>query len=1233
MEEEEFPAPPPLLLLDFESGVSGSEGGADLPLPPPPPLDLDNEQGPPPSLPPRDYGETADVCPSHTDVDPSCEKGNGHIHEMHEEYQAMKAAAEEENEEETGELFDIEDDDYDIFAANNVNGSADIGQAEKTIENTDSSSTVVVPEETSSVATEPINGSNGTKRTTPADLLDASNERETDGQWEDEVIYDEVSFEPQPSIPSISGEDFIYDPVTLVGGEVESGVADISPDDCWSSSEFESYSDGSADEVDEERPGPAAALSEKLKNSKRPVQDFMRAARENTKGGLERTKAAVLKRGRSLMLKTAQMAAGQAVHGRLATSPDEDVYRDFKITEGKAVPPSLSPMPEGLNPTQMLRRCILKSIVDSEKNYVDALQRIQQFYERPMLEREQRVLSERKVRTIFFRLREILQCHRIFSMALAERVQNWDRDETIGDLFVASFSRSMVHEVYTEYVGNVSMATQILRKANVTRPNFREFLNSCKQESCDRRLLPSLLMLPIQRFPQLIMLLQDMLRHTAPRHTDRLSLQMALSELEALASQLNEHRREADRHAECRAIAGTLNDRCLAKSLQAGDSFIIRKDDVMESVLGDRGELLKNKRRRLFLLNNLLIAVTVNPRTPYDGNGVVPTGPRYVLKWSVPLLQVQVQGGEAEEEQAGRISEIPASLSQELKDIRHDSEILSQICHLVGTLKWSYPILCPMDLQACMTTLEHRLKQREAEAGEMGRSLILLQLKGRPDKHGRPTTFGAVFNAASPLVRASWLRDLYIAQLALEDDNQPAWFSALEDGNILQTSRYPLLLAHLPTFELRQHDSRPECAAYNPIGAPVLSDQQSQLSLVEGSIWVGGGSGGMGQVAVLSTNRRVPRITECFTVESPVVHMAFVGSAERMDACEPCMWLAMEDGSLAVYRCSPGHKKVHLAGFPSMGPRTIRSLRQAGGKVYAGMADGTLTVFSHPTDKEWEQSGSISLASEPISCLISVSNDLWVGCANRVLLVSMETLSMSDSFEAHSEPARVVSQMAGSGVGVWLSFSEGAVLRLFHTETQQQLQEVNLNTPIQRALPGHDSVCVTCLEVSPGLLWVGTNLGLLLTLPLPRLEGVPKLTGRGQVAYHGHSGPVSFIVTAITPQVGSPSQQRCQKTLAASSNEVRGSKDGRTSVCSQLSTESSSSSHTAEEGAPNAEPTATPQPISNVPNRHKSAAVAVVVTGGTGCRSLPRPSRLSTGEQKGESSHGKAQLLAWFMSY
>jgi hypothetical protein len=41
-----------------------------------------------------------------------------------------------------------------------------------------------------------------------------------------------------------------------------------------------------------------------------------------------------------------------------------------------------------------------------------------------------------------------------------------------------------------------------------------------------------------------------------------------------------------------------------------------------------------------------------------------------------------------------------------------------------------------------------------------------------------------------------------------------------------------------------------------------------------------------------------------------------------------------------------------------------------------------------------------------------------------------------------------------------------------------------------------------------GLLWVGTNVGIALTIPLPRLEGVPIISGKANISYHAHFGPV-----------------------------------------------------------------------------------------------------------------------------
>lgn len=40
----------------------------------------------------------------------------------------------------------------------------------------------------------------------------------------------------------------------------------------------------------------------------------------------------------------------------------------------------------------------------------------------------------------FYRVREILQCHFLFQIALASRMAEWDSLEMIGDVFVASVS-------------------------------------------------------------------------------------------------------------------------------------------------------------------------------------------------------------------------------------------------------------------------------------------------------------------------------------------------------------------------------------------------------------------------------------------------------------------------------------------------------------------------------------------------------------------------------------------------------------------------------------------------------------------------------------------------------------------------------------------------------------------------------------------------------------------------
>ena len=62
-------------------------------------------------------------------------------------------------------------------------------------------------------------------------------------------------------------------------------------------------------------------------------------------------------------------------------------------------------------------------------------------------------------------------------------------------------------------------------------------------------------------------------------------------------------------------------------------------------------------------------------------------------------------------------------------------------------------------------------------------------------------------------------------------------------------------------------------------------------------------------------------------------------------------------------------------------------------------------------------------------------------------------------------------------------------------------------------IPGSnlDKVYVTSLLAKEGLLWVGLNIGLIITYPLPRLGGIPTVSGQACISFHAHKGPVKYF--------------------------------------------------------------------------------------------------------------------------
>ncbi|XP_065593936.1 rho guanine nucleotide exchange factor 10-like protein isoform X4 [Cyrtonyx montezumae] len=947
---------------------------------------------------------------------------------------------------------------------------------------------------------------------------------------EDDVIYDDVPCENFDA--NQDGRSLIYE-------DVQRGE-----DLGWSSSEFESYSEESGEENK-----PEAEPAKQRASFQPKMTQLMKAAKSGTKDGLEKTKIAVMRKVTFLHRKEVP-----------GDSEEEDTgFLEVTVSDMKHPPPELGPMPTGLSPQQVVRRHILGSIVQSERSYVDSLKRILQDYRNPLMEMEPKVLSARKCQVVFFRLKEILQCHSMFQIALSSRVAEWDSAEKIGDLFVASFSKSMVLDVYSDYVNNFTTAMSLIKKACLTKPAFLDFLKKRQMASTDRVTLYGLMVKPIQRFPQFILLLQDMLKNTPKGHADRLSLQLALTELETLAEKLNEQKRVADQVSEIQQLSKSISDRSsLSKLLNSGQRQLLLCETLTETVYGDRGQLIKSKERKVFLLNDMLVCANINFKGQLEISSLVPLGPKYVVKWSTALPQVQVvevgqeSGGYDKDNvvihNAGAKKHAPTGpashnkvylgpprLFQELQDLQKDLAVVEQITLLISTLHGTYQNLNMTVAQDWCLALQRMMKVKEEEIHSANKCRLRLLLPGKPDKSGRPISVMVVFITPNPLSKISWVNCLHLAKIGLREENQPGWLCPDEDKKSKAPFWCPILSCHMPAFSSKALDLQLSAAVHNPVQSSLLGFSAVSTSLPQGYLWVGGGQEGAGgQVEIFSLNRSVPRTVKSFPVASPVLCMEYIpevaegdkvgteepraGAEQPTAALHPTVCLGLRDGSIAVYgSVDTGTQCLLTCKSPGMQP--VLCLKHSPEFLFAGLQDGTVAAYPRNNGGLWdltEQPTCLPVGTGPVQALLMLDETLWASCANQVTVLDASTLCAQQTFEAHPDTEASVTHMIKAGSGVWMAFSSGSSIRLFHTETLEHLQEINIATRTTFVLPGQRHVRVTSLLICQGLLWVGTDQGIIVLLPVPRLEGIPKITGKGMVSLNGHGGPVDFLAVALS---------------------------------------------------------------------------------------------------------------------
>lgn len=209
-----------------------------------------------------------------------------------------------------------------------------------------------------------------------------------------------------------------------------------------------------------------------------------------------------------------------------------------------------------------------------------------------------------------------------------------------------------------------------------------------------------------------------------------MSLQLALTQLESLAEMLNERKREAEQHQAFREmlghISGTFNVRALANSDGAKQRYLLREDNLTQLEFNAAGFIIKSKQRRLLLLNDRVICVSVAPKQSADFGATE----KLSFKWMYPVTDVEIvdnstsatlsriltagmnkggslrsnasftsDGGNGSSSNAstpangtGQTNNLMGAdnLCTEMSNLMHDYEVMSRINDLVRSLKGNY---------------------------------------------------------------------------------------------------------------------------------------------------------------------------------------------------------------------------------------------------------------------------------------------------------------------------------------------------------------------------------------------------------------------------------------------------------------------------------------------------------------------------------------------------------------
>lgn len=815
------------------------------------------------------------------------------------------------------------------------------------------------------------------------------------------------------------------------------------------------------------------------------------------------------------------------------------------------------------------RTHIVQEIFQNEQSYVEDLQTVIVKYLNVLKTPEYAgMIDSKTVDEIFFMVPEILSIHERFLNELRRRLEVWEPQQMVGDAFTEAFSKPDVLETYTLFVNNCNRAKDAIRMTCQARPAFSRFLQNTSREHKGKLTLDNLLIKPVQKFPNYELLFRRLIKHTDIDHPDQKPLQDALKLAHDILLHINAKKKEGQengqREAALRELEGVIEG---INDLVAPDRNFIALDVVsMPNGQGAR------KERGFFLFSDLLVITSIKRRsgTIRKPNTTVCPGSvastldtnKYKFLMKIPLDNMEIVKSK---------DESVRKIMSEIDQLVDDCNKIQQISKIVSSLRYPHQHL-EETLKDLHRDIDSQLKDLKSQDNQLNMLELTFQLPNgiqnitvafsKPETRSqweenfndakqklaaslerhpipefltsipiRKTRAGLQFTCAAPTLSSQkdvWVcnSDGYVGQvcvLSLFPEPTVTSCNGVCNARILCVASVPacndlndqhsISSSNCETPRSSRNSNSSTCPSVDKKHTKSKTDTGSDIKLDSSS----------------SSSDSEPDNQEPAPSPSPAVSAHHhQDSSDDTDGLQSTMWLGTEDGCIHVYNCTD-NIRIKKNKIKIQHVSAVYSILYLDNRVFVSLANGDICVYLRDSSG-WNTTSPhclpIGSVTSPVNRLLNVQGKLWCSIQGIIKVLDTKTLQVENQIQISSD-SKPITNMAVSANNVWISIQNSAHIKCFHSNSYEQIFEVNLAPSVNKMLCNcddiirqHKAAClrVTSLLACKDLIWIGTSAGVLLTIPSQgyskgnTMNNTPVVTG----IPHGHTGHVRFLTFVET---------------------------------------------------------------------------------------------------------------------